>query len=126
MRDRLVLYLAVLVPALASCDRTNPDDFQAPPPESACDADLATPEGYAQALKCPQYTSCAFRCQGCAEDERPYACPAMRSWGVVAHAPACGTFTDDPTVDVPSAAPGKCTATQPRDEAVQTLGLDLA
>ncbi len=92
-------------------------------PDAGCAADLTTPEGYAQALKCDEYRSCVFKCGGCSEPEQPYACPALRPWKVMAHAEACGDF-DGKTQPAPTA--GLCTSTLPFGDALAVAGVDPA
>ena len=115
-----LLSLSVLALALAGCPETNPDDFPAPP--EPC-ADLTTPEGYVQALKCDEFKSCAFNCPGgqCSEPGQPYQCPAMLPWNGVVHADTCGDF-DGQTY--PDPVQGKCTASSPSDGALNIIGLD--
>jgi hypothetical protein len=102
-----------------ACDATNPDAYPGPvTPEDDCPADLTTPEGYTQAVKCQKYRSCAFTCDGCSEHERPYQCPAMRSWSALPHAPACGS------IEPPAKITGTCTATLPAKDALRPAGPD--
>lgn len=115
--------------ALASiagaCDRTNPDDFhKAVEAGPDCDADLTKPEGFADAVKCAEYKSCAFDCaDGCNEVEKPYACPAMRGWAAMPHAAACGAY-DGNDATHPAVVQGQCIATAPQSDAVLGAGID--
>jgi hypothetical protein len=104
---------------LAACDKTSPDDFVEPVETSACDLDLTVPQGFIESGKCEAFKSCAFRCSGCSEPERPFDCPSMRAWSAVAHAPACGGF-DGKTM--PASVPGHCTATAPAGDALLGAG----
>jgi DNA-binding beta-propeller fold protein YncE len=104
---------------LAACDKTNPDDFKEPVDSSPCDVDFTVPQGFIESGKCEAYKSCAFRCSGCSEPERPFECPAMRAWSGVAHAPSCGSF-DGATMPTP--VPGRCTATAPAGDAILGAG----
>ena len=104
--------LGFLVPLLAcslapfGCDRTNPNDFPAPPVD---DCPLVLPDDYVTAVKCDAYKSCVFQCgTPCAEPEQPYQCPSLRPWAAIPHAPTCGNF-DGTTFPAPT--PGQCTAT---------------
>ncbi|HEX7602848.1 MAG TPA: hypothetical protein VF316_14630, partial [Polyangiaceae bacterium] len=117
--------LGFLVPLLAcsvapfGCDRTNPDDFPAPPVD---DCPLVLPEDYLTAVKCDAHKSCVFQCGApCAEPERPYECPSLRPWAAIPHAPTCGNF-DGTTFPAPT--PGQCTATLPTGDAAQYDGKD--
>ncbi|MEO6419916.1 MAG: hypothetical protein ABIP39_10940, partial [Polyangiaceae bacterium] len=89
-------------------------------PDGGCAADLKTPEGYAEALKCDEFRSCAFTCGGCTEPEQPYLCPALRPWKVMAHGDACGAF-DGATQPAP--VTGVCAATLPNVDALGVAGV---
>ena len=117
--------LGFLVPLLAcslapfGCDRTNPDDYPAPPVD---ECPLVAPEDYTTAVKCDAYKSCVFQCGApCAEPERPYECPSLRPWAAIPHAATCGAF-DGTTFPAPAA--GKCTGTTPTGDAAQYAGKD--
>jgi DNA-binding beta-propeller fold protein YncE len=122
VRGASVLSSSLVALVGAACTATDPDSYRYPTSDVTCDADLTSPDGYAKALKCDAYKSCAFTCSGCGEASVPYACPAMRGWSGVAHADACGAF-DGKTFPVP--AQGKCTATAPTGDALAVAGLDV-
>ena len=121
VRRAFLLPAASLIALGVACTATDPDSYHYPSSDTPCDADLARPDGYAKALKCDAYRSCAFECTGCGEASVPYACPAMRGWGGIAHADACGAF--DGTTFAP-ATPGKCEATVPTGDALAVAGID--
>jgi WD40 repeat protein len=117
--SRSFVFLAALVPLLAACPETNPDDFPAPP--EPC-GDFSTPQGYVDALKCDEYTSCVFSpsCT-CTEPAKPYDCPAMLPWAAMTHADACGDY-DGTTL--PDVTQGTCSASAPTGDATRMTGLD--
>jgi len=120
VRASLISLSVLALFALAGCPETNPDDFPAPP--EPC-ADLSTPEGYVQALKCDEFKSCAFNCPSgqCSEPGQPYQCPAMLPWDGVTHASTCGDFDG---VTYPDPVHGKCSASSPTTDALNIIGLD--
>ncbi len=111
-----VLLMPLAALGLAGCPETNPDDF--PPPTEAC-ADLSTPQGYIDALACPEDKSCAFEC-ACAEPGKPYQCLSMQPWSAMTHG-NCGVY-DGATL--PNVVAGVCTATDPGGDALRKTGLD--
>jgi len=113
MKKKLVLPLAIL---LAGCPETDPDSF--PVPQPPC-ADFSTPQGYIDALKCPEFQSCTLACT-CTEPAVPYDCPAMQPWSAMSHG-TCGTY-DGSTL--PTVTPGACTASSPTGNALVKTGLD--
>ena len=117
--------VVVIGAAVVACNATDPDSYSYPVATvdaGDCPADLATPEGYAQALKCPQYRSCAFDCAaGCGEVSQPYACPAMKPWIAMPHGAACAGYDGKAT---PLPQQGKCTATAPTGDALAPAGID--
>jgi hypothetical protein len=118
--SRSFVFLVALVPLLAACPETNPDDFGDAGTEPC--ADFSTPEGYVDALKCDDYKSCVFSptCT-CSEPAKPYQCPALEPWAAMTHADSCGDWDGTTTPDV---VKGGCTATAPTDAAVLATGLD--
>ncbi|HEY1957731.1 MAG TPA: alkaline phosphatase family protein [Polyangiaceae bacterium] len=104
---------------LAGCPETDPDSYLGP--ESPC-ADLSTPQGYVDALKCPEDQSCVFdpSCT-CTEPAKPYQCPALQPWAAMTHGDACGDF-DGTTFPTP--ATGACSASAPSASALDKTGLD--
>ncbi len=114
MRHRLLLLLAPLV--LVACPETDPNQFPGPP--SPC-ADFSTPQGYVDALNCPDFESCEFQCT-CSEPAKPYQCPAMQPWDAMSHA-ECAGFDG---VTVPDVVNGKCKSNAPTGDALATIGLD--
>lgn len=111
--------------ALVACESTDPDSYHYPssaPDAGDCPADLTTPEGFAQALKCDAYKSCAFDCaSGCEEATQPYQCPAMRPWIAMPHAAACAGYDG---MERPVPQRGRCTATAPTGDALAPAGVD--
>jgi len=120
--SRSFLFLAALVPLLAACPETNPDDFDAGGPPESC-ADFSTPQGYVDAIKeCDEFQSCVYdpSCT-CTEPGKPYDCPAMQPWAAMTHGDACGDFDGTTTPDV---VQGACVGTAPTDAALLFTGLD--
>lgn len=66
--------------------------------------------------------SCAYECpnSACSEKTTPYACPAMKPWATIPHEAECPTWDGS----YPAVTPGKCTATNPTDEAIRYAGTD--
>ncbi len=65
--------------------------------------------------------SCAYLCGSkCAEDQTPYACPAMADWAALPHAQECPSW--DGTY--PASHQGKCTASAPSGDAAKEPGED--
>lgn len=112
------LPFTLVLGALGACDYVDPSSYPPVSPPDDC-VDLGTPDGYVKALSCQTYKSCALQCS-CSEPESPYVCPALRPWGAMEHAAACGSFDG---LTMPAPTQGKCTASAPFGIASASMGL---
>jgi hypothetical protein len=64
--------------------------------------------------------SCAYACDtACPEITKPYDCPSLGAWDKIPHESTCGSYTGK----FPAVA-GKCTASDPKGDAIKYAGAD--
>jgi hypothetical protein len=111
MRASPFLVTAFLMAAGASIGCA-PDEVKknTPPPPLDTEEFLTVPK------------SCAYICPNatCAENDTPYACPAMGEWPAIAHETACPAWDGK----YPTPKTGQCKATEPSGEALKQPGPD--
>lgn len=87
------------------------------------EADAAGDAGDPSAYKEPP-KSCSLTCPvtGCAENTKPYVCPALAAWDALPHEATCVAWDGG----VPTPSPSKCTASTASGEAAKYAGPDTA
>lgn len=128
MRSRGLAFLVLAALPLAACGGGEVDDGARGAAGAAATGGSAGASGTAGAggvneedladLIKPE-KSCAYTCpdvDACAEQKKPYACPALGAWTDLVHSSKCEALS------TPAPVTGTCTVSEPTDEAARYTG----